>query len=222
MTLQQKNRSIQKPSPNSLKEEMKDVFAPSPVDIENLHPKPVKRKDNIEFFTGASPKFFILTKAVKKKRKNRVSVPVNLKVIHYAKRIEKKFLGKTQDNLELMRNFLVQKIAPRLLPVISSIDEARDVLKEVMGVDVNSTSYSVFVKYMTVASEVKIASFITSYLRLDKEEQRKFYERLESDKLSEDMFKLQKMGSVPGQAQGIGGLQLPTIRALAKILKKRG
>jgi hypothetical protein len=175
------------------------------------------------FFTGKSPRFFTLIRKSKKKPKKKSTQlkPVNEEVLQLARKVRKGFIHKMGGNLRSMRNLLIGELAPRVLPTVSAIEEAQDVIKEIVGDKVTSSLYGILMKQITAGSEVKISSWVADYLGMDKDERKRFFARLEADRQNaKELLEMQKLRALQGHTQGEAGILLREFQSLRSELKR--
>jgi len=193
-----------------------------------LDPRPAKRPKRYHpVMSGKSKHFYYLldTKKMMEQEKEstpELPIPVNEKVIQIVKRAEKPFVKMTGKNLVDIRRFLLRDVAPKMLPLISAVEETRDVLAEITKTDVKSTVFSTLLRTISTAAEVKIASFTADYLELNKEEKQRFYERISMDRNNEALSKMQVLGAMQRQREGHRELQVPEIRRNQRNTRKPG
>lgn len=167
---------------------------------------------------GTSPKFFFIMKKHKKKAKvKRELIPVNEAILELAEKVKKPFIRILSTNLDKVRSFVIFKLAPTTLPLVSALDEAKDVLKEIVSDDVQSSIYSIMLRLATTGTEIKAASFMSKYLKLTQKEEARFYERVESDrKHQKDVSELQKVRSLQSAVERTEA----TMRQLSGLARK--
>lgn len=157
-------------------------------DLPNLIPSPrVQKKRKVRkgtFLTGRSKFTFKLLKTKRKPSEPKPvhTSPVNKKLLEEAKRLKKPFLKDFEKNQGKISEFLVRTIAPLLLPAVSAIDDSKDMLREVMGVPVESPIYKVMMLMLKESAEIKLATFVTSYMKLTDQEKSVLFSRLEGHK----------------------------------------
>jgi hypothetical protein len=153
---------------------------------------------------GESSKFFFILKkrTTKPVAKKREMIPVNEAILALAKKIKRPFIKRIGVNLEKLRSFVVFDLAPTTLPLVSALDEAKDVLKEITTDNVQSTIYGMIVRLASAGVEIKTATFIAKYLKLNKEEEKRFFERVEGDRrYQKDLSQLQKVRDLQGAVE---------------------
>lgn len=206
-----------------------------PLDLSDLYPRPVDLKEEKRTFSknkrqkwehpvmkGRSPNFIFLLKGQKEKSEVILPRPINKILLEAAKKAKKPFIKKFGKNLGEIRKFLVFHLAPKMLPLISAVEDSKEVLTEVLGEEVNSTIYSTFIKQIEYAAEARVSTFVADYLNLDENERERFLERIYLEKVfANELSKLQKVGRLPGSGEGQSGVFVPQVRGVQRRLQKR-
>ena len=212
-----------KPEPDYLSEL---TIAARPRKLETLRRVPAKKKQTpSSVMVGRSKHFFLLIKGPNKESsvREKRDPDINEKIMRMAKKGRRPFVSMMEKNMKEIRKILLTVLAPKLVPVLSALDETRDILKEITGSQMNTDMHMQFVlkKQLNQAAEVKIASWVSAYLELTAEEQRRFYERLVQDKNAEgNVSAMRKLHEVPRPEEGVNRLLLREIRSLRSGLKQ--
>jgi len=205
------------------------LHGPTPISLdESLLRRKRKKKKRNPFISGSSPhlEYYLQPVSKKKRVETKVLVPVNEKIIEQANRNRKRFVRRMGKNMDQIRSFLAYDLGSKMLPTISAIEEARDLLKEITGEEVRSSIYGMLLKLLQTGAEIKITTFITKYLRLTKREEEDLLSTITSNKAHEkDLSNLQKLYSMSRPSEGLHELLMREIRGIQKALtsiQKRG
>jgi len=218
-----------KPKVEEKEETLEEMFQIGrEIKLEEVEPKRkrVRRGKAIipnKFIHGKSDRFLYLIRGPdpKKVLKKPKMEPVNKKILETAKKAKKPFISRLGSNLEEIRNLLVLELAPRMIPVVSAVEEAKDVLKEIMDDKVESRAYDTLMKYVNSASEVRLATWVANYMGMDKFERRRFYARLEADRdYGKKLSEVLKLRSLQGSSQE-SNILLREIQTLNKNLARQ-
>lgn len=171
---------------------------------------------------GVSPKFFYILRKKKniKKVAKKTLIPVNEEILELAKKSKRPFIKRMSGNLKAVRSFVIFNLAPATLPLMSAIDEARDTIKEITTDPVASPIYGMLVRLALAGVEVKSASFVATYLKLNKEERIRFFERIESDRrYQKELSELQKVRSLQSAVERVEAFmhRLPALARKGKV-----
>lgn len=180
-----------------------------------------KKQPSHPVISGRSPNFLFVVQPKPEKPKQAVDIPVNKEILSISKKIGSPMGERLKANQRAITKFLITEIAPLTLPASSAIEDAKDILKEILGVDVpESTLYAHLQKYMKGAAEAKVEHWIRRYMNLSQEEISLLAERANSEKLNGTLEKvlsgLRPVHPVSRQEEGLS----PLLRKILEATRK--
>ncbi len=103
--------------------------------------------------------------------RKKVSLPREVEIVDEQiearkKTYEKQLPTKLNKNLEQVREFWLNQVAPLALAAQSGSEQARDVINRTLNVEIDSTSFMQFQLMLNQGTKVKLADYVTKYLGL--------------------------------------------------------
>lgn len=171
---------------------------------------------------GKSDSFYYFIDTPKEVGPINTPEPVNQRILEQAKQMKKSFTAEVKENTDVLRDMFVKDIAPKLLPVVSALEDAKDILTEIVGQKVEAQAFTLAQKMVFAAAEVKLATRVATYLGLSKLETDRFFQKIEQDKAHEKILSgLRNLRNVPKTEEGAGLLVREILAGINKAAKKR-
>lgn len=138
-----------------------------------------KRRIKVKALTGKSKHTFRMIRFQVAEDPVVKTAPVNKDILATSQRLKKPFFRSLDANQKAISKYLIQDLAPLMLPAMSAIDDAKEVLSEITDLDIDTPLYATLTKFLRLGVEVKLATWVSRYLGLSAEETQTLFHRLE-------------------------------------------
>jgi hypothetical protein len=132
--------------------------------------KPARPSRKSRFFFRLSQSFVDEVQARKAKFVPKQMVHVDAEVTKRLKEYKREIPPELAGNIDGVREFFLREIAPFTLATGAGASQAREVVKRLVGSDVDGTQFEKFERMMALAVDIKMARYVARMLGLTKAE----------------------------------------------------
>jgi hypothetical protein len=131
---------------------------------------PSRPRRRSRFFFKLSKSFVDETEARKRTFVPKQMVHVDAEVTKRLKEYKREIPPELAGNIDSVREFFLKEIAPITLATGAGATQAREVVKRLVGSDVDGTQFEKFERMMALAVDIKMSRFVARLLGLTKAE----------------------------------------------------